>query len=42
LTGSDGSVRDSTVTLGREGDHRLIGSTPPGAAYVPRDGWCDP
>jgi hypothetical protein len=42
LTHPDGSVRDSTVTLASEGDHRLIGSSPPGSGFTPPPGWCDP
>jgi hypothetical protein len=42
LTDPDGSVRDSSRTLAREGDHVLIGSSPAGGGYVPPEGWCRP
>jgi hypothetical protein len=42
ITDPGGTVRESTVTLSREGDHTLIGSSPPGSGTVPPDGWCKP
>jgi hypothetical protein len=42
LTDPDGSTREFSRALAREGDHVLIGSSPAGSAFVPADGWCKP
>jgi hypothetical protein len=42
LTDPGGSVHHTNVTLTREGDHQLIGSTPPGSGIAPPEGWCSP
>jgi uncharacterized protein YfaP (DUF2135 family) len=42
LTDPDGSTRELTRTLAREGDHVLLGSSPAGSGYVPAEGWCRP
>jgi hypothetical protein len=38
----DGSVRQSTHTLAKEGDHLVLGSSPPGSGFRPAEGWCNP
>jgi hypothetical protein len=42
VTDPGGAVRESTHTLAHEGDHLLLGSSPPGSGFVPPEGWCDP
>jgi uncharacterized protein YfaP (DUF2135 family) len=42
LTDPDGSTREFTRTLAREGDHVVVGSSPAGLAFVPPEGWCSP
>jgi hypothetical protein len=42
LTDTDGSTRESSVTLPSEGAQRIIGSSPPGSGFTPPPGWCDP
>ena len=38
----DGAVRQFKRTLAKEGDHALIGSSPPGSGFMPAEGWCNP
>jgi hypothetical protein len=37
-----GGVRQFKRTLASDGDHVLLGSSPPGSGFTPAEGWCNP
>lgn len=42
LTDPDGSTRESVHVLHASGDSVVLGSSPPGSAFAPPEGWCEP